>query len=256
MTTRILMAIALGHTFLLLAADGPKQKVEVSKTDRMDFPAGGALKLTNSVGVLTIEAWDRSDAEITTVKSAKNEIDPRDREKAVRELDKVSITTERHGDDLAIATSFPYRHFPPPYPADKELNFYPMARDVNFDLEYRIKVPANARVVVSHSIGQVNVDGVTGDIRVRVRQGQIMLHLPEDELCTITAKSHFGHVDSDFPGEQKRTHFMLGHQVMSKGATTAHKLNLDVDYGDIVILKTTVPKTPGPVAFSQKAASL
>ncbi len=54
----------------------------MSKTERMDFPAGGTLRFTNSVGVLTVEAWDRPVVEITTIKSTRGEYDASEREKA------------------------------------------------------------------------------------------------------------------------------------------------------------------------------
>ena len=102
---------------LLFAAEQPKEKVQVSKTERIDFPAGGTLRFTNSIGVLTVEAWDRPDVEITTIKSTKEEYDASEREKATHELEKVNVVAERHGDELVITTTFPrYRTFPITYP--------------------------------------------------------------------------------------------------------------------------------------------
>ena len=122
----------------------------MSKTERMDFPSGGTLRLTNSIGVLTVEAWDRPDVEITTIKSTKVAYDAREREKATHELDRVRVTAERRGDELVITTDFPrYRAFPP----------YPLAGETNFDLEYRIKAPSTARLIADHDVGEVNIDG-------------------------------------------------------------------------------------------------
>ena len=44
----------------------------------------------------------------------------------------------------------------------------------------------------------VNIDGVVSDIQVNVAQGQILLHLPEEQKYDIYAKSEFGSVNSDF----------------------------------------------------------
>lgn len=252
MTKRILAAIGLGTGCLLFAADSPKQRVQVDHTERLDFPPNGALRLTNSVGVLTVEAWDRSDMEITTIKSTKNEIDPSDREKAAHELDKVHVAAERHGDEVVITTKYPHRRFLPPYPGDKSISFYPVARDVNFDLEYHIKVPANARIIVNHSRGEVNIDGVVGDIQATLLQGEILLHLPEDQRYSTNAKSTFGHVDSDFSGLQKRRGWVLGHRIVGEDSAATHKLNLKVKFGDIVILKIRVPKPPEPLTAASK----
>ena len=81
-------------------------------------------------------------------------------------------------------------------------HFYPVAGRTSFDLEYRVKAPANARIIADHTLGEVNVDGLAGDIQVTLAQGEILLHLPEDEKYSIHAKSDFGNVSSDFSDEK------------------------------------------------------
>jgi hypothetical protein len=242
--TMLLAVIGFGATGLLLDADQPKQKVQVSKTERMDFPSGGAIRLTNSIGVLTVEAWDRPDVEITTTKSTKDEYDASERENATHQLDRVQIAAERRGDELVITTTFPrYGVFPVSYP---------LAGDANLDVEYRIKAPSNARLIVNQKVGEVNVDGLVGDMNVTVLQGQILLHLPENGPYDIHAKSDSGNVNSDFPGQKKRT-WWLTQRAANEDAPSAPKLNLKIVFGDIVILKTRVPKPPGSLLPAPKA---
>jgi hypothetical protein len=231
MKMRFLAMVGFGITFLLRGADEPKQRVQVSNTQRMDFPPNGTLRFTNSIGVLTVEAWDRPDVEITTIKSTKLEYEEADREKETHELDKVQVATERHGDELVITTAFPRHRV-----------LHPVAGEGNFDLEYHIKAPSTARIIANHNVGDVNVDGLVGDIQATLIEGQITLHLPQDGLYDITAKSEFGHVNSDFPGQQKRRWWFLGHRIVNGTSPATHKLNLRVGYGDIVILKTRIPK--------------
>lgn len=263
MTIRMLAALGIVTGCLLLAANepgeagpkqaapkqkAPKEKARVSKTERIDFPPGGTLRFTNSVGVLTVEAWDRPDVEMTTIKSSKVELDARGREKATHDLEKVTVAAERHGDGLVVATAFPaHRPFRLPYP---------LSGEPNFDMEYQIKAPANARIVVEHTLGDVNIDGLAGDIQVKVAQGEILLHLPQEEKYTIDAKSDFGSVNSDFSELEKRTGWLLGHKSVDEDAAAPHKLNLKVGFGDIVILKIRVPKSPEPTAEAPKPAGL
>jgi hypothetical protein len=237
-------------TCLLLAAeqpkqaDQPKEKVQVCKTERMDFPSGGTLRLTNSIGVLTVEAWDRPDVEITTIKSTQDEYDASEREQATHQLDKVQIAAERRGEELVITTTFHrYDIFP---------ISYPLVGDANLRVEYRIKAPSTARLIVDQKAGEVNVDGLAGDMNVTVLQGQILLHLPETGPYNIHAKSGCGNVNSDFPGQKKRT-WWLTQRAANEDSPTAPKLNLKVVFGDIVILKTRVPKPPGPLLPAPKA---
>jgi hypothetical protein len=237
MMIRILTLIGFGTGCLLLGGDEPKQKVQVSKTEHLDFPTGGTLRLTNSIGTLTVEAWDRPGVEITTIKSSKVAYETRERERATQELDKVHVTTERRGDELVITTDFPRHESFPPYPLG----------ETKFDLEYRIKAPSTTRLIAEDGVGEVNVDGLAGDIQVTLLQGEILLHLPEDGRYNIHAKSNIGNVNSDFPGQEKRRFWLVGHRIMNENSPAPHTLNLRVGCGDIVILKTRVPKPPEPL---------
>lgn len=125
-----------------------------------------------------------------------------------------------------------------------------------FDLECRIKAPAIAKIIAAHRIGNVNIDGFTGDIQVTLVQGEILLHLPQDGKYEIHAQSRMGNVNSDFPGPERRRWWLLGHRALNEDSRAAHKLNLRVDSGDIVILKTRVPVSPGPVTPAPKAGGL
>jgi hypothetical protein len=244
---------------MLFAADQPKQggtrqPEQVSSTQRLAFPAGGTLRLQNAIGVLTVEAWDQPGVEITIIKSTKAELDAGGREKAARKLEKVRVAAELRGNELVVTTDYPrFRLFPPPYR---------VKGSIDFRLEYHIKAPATARIVDErHDVGEVNIDGLTGDIDVNLLQGEIMLHLPEDGQYNISAKSDFGTVNADFPGPElysnvKRRWFLTGHRSISENSAAAHKLNLKVGFGDIVLLRTRIPKAPEPLLPAPKPAGL
>src|SRR5947209_18395674 len=100
---RPLAVIAFGAS-CLLGENEPRQTVQVTNTQRVDFASGGVLKLTNSIGELAVQGWDRPYVEITTIKSTKGAYTFPEREKATQELDKVLIAVERQGDELAITT--------------------------------------------------------------------------------------------------------------------------------------------------------
>jgi hypothetical protein len=233
---RILALVGLSVCCLLLADDKPPQKVQVSKTEHMDFPAGGVLRLNNSVGELTVEGWDRPEVEITTVKSTTIAYPSQERETAIKELDRVHVETHREGNELVITTDFPGGRF--------LAGFF--GGTSGFDLEYRIKVPTSTRLIDNHSVGEVHVDNLTGDIQVAVHSGEITLGLPEQGRYSIDAKSNCGSVISDFPGKEKRKLWFFGHRVENEDSAAPHKLNLKISFGDIVVLKTQIPKIPAP----------
>ena len=201
---------------LLLAAGLDAQAVSATRTEHLDFPANGLLKVDSPTGELTIEAWDQPGVEITTTRSAKTQA----------ELDAIVIRSERKGDELDITTTWPKHRF----------------QFRQFDLEYRIKVPRDTRLSIRQSGGEVHIDGVAGDVDAKVFDGEITLHLPQDAKYAIDARcTKAGHIDSDFGGEQKHNWWGTSHSLSFAPAGAPHKLHLRVSYGDIVILKTNVP---------------
>jgi hypothetical protein len=231
-----LAVVSLCVVCLLLGDDEARQKVQVSKTEKVDFPANGTLRLQNSTGELTIGGWDQPGVEITTTKSSKEEYLAKDRDKATKELDRVQISAKRNGEELVIATVYPHhRAFP----------FVTSLQTVtNFDLAYAIKVPRNAKLIVKHDDGEVHIDDVTGNIQVAARQGLIALRLLSEMPPAIDAKSYLGTVNSDFAGKGTLQPLHFGHKFVEGAASAPQALHLRIGYGDVVILKAHEPKAP------------
>lgn len=234
---RTIAAIGLLGGGALLLATGPKEKAVVTNTQHLDFPAGGLLRMVHSTGYISIEAWNGPGIELTTIKSTKEEEDAAERAEAAREFQKIRIQTERKAGELTIGTSFPRLKLPPPTP---------LGHAVNFNLEYHIKAPRDTRLQIDHNVGEVNIESISGEIQVRARQGQILLHLPQDRQCAIDAKSSVGAVNSDFPGAGRRAGLIFGHRFVGSAPGGSQRIRLRIRYGDIVILKQNSPAPPGP----------
>ena len=203
----------------LIGAGLQAQTVSATKTEHLDFPANGLLKVDSPTGELTIEAWDQPGVEVTATRSAKTQA----------ELDAIVIKSERKGDELDVTTTWP-RH---------------LFQFRQFDLEYRIKVPRDARLSIRQSGGEVHIDGVAGDVYAKVFDGEITLHLPQDATYAIDAGcTKAGHIDSDFGGDQKHRWWGTSHYLKTP-ANAPHNLHLRVSYGDIAILKANIPAPPG-----------
>jgi hypothetical protein len=225
MKSGISVALMFGAAALLHAADAPREFVEVMHSEHVDFPVGGTLRMLHSTGDLTIEGWDRSDVEITTSKMIAD--DPSERAKATHDLDAHHLVVKREGNGLVVAAN--------------------SAWYTNLHLEYTIKAPYSAHLVVNHRSGDVYVDGLLGDIDVFLREGEVVLHLPENEKYSIHARCDIGNVYSDYQGEEKQLWWLIGHRIEGGNAPSApHKLNLRVRVGDIVILKASGNKPAEP----------
>jgi hypothetical protein len=91
----MLKIAAIGFCFscLLLAESPALQPVEVSKTEHMDFPAGGLLRLNGAFGSVIIEGRDQPGVEITTTKTTQQEFDTANQKAGTADLDQVSLTS-------------------------------------------------------------------------------------------------------------------------------------------------------------------
>ena len=222
------LTLMLGLVCLLMANDEIHQKIQVTTAEHADLPVGGAVRLKTSTGELRIEGWDQPGVEITTIKSTKLAYPAAgaDRDKASHMLDEVKVSVARDGNDVVIGTVYPrHRRFLPG----------PSVGDRDFNLEYVVKVPRNAKLVVDHDAGEIHFDDVAGDIHATMNEGTITLRLPAAGNYSIDADSRIGAVTSDFPGTTTRRHF--GHAFL-QAAQATHNLYLRTGYGDIIILRT------------------
>lgn len=229
---RILLVMTLVASVGLAQQTSTKPEwISITKTETATIPAGGLLTIDNSVGELTIDAWDKPGVEITTIKRSKHPVAGKEREDVEAVIAKVKITAEAKGDGLTITTDFPHEF------RMKSFDGTPTA----FDLRYELHVPRTTRIhVVKHS-GEVHIDEVRGDIDAHVREGEITLHLPDDGKYAVDARSKFGNISSDFAGDERHRWWGTTRYLDSTPQGATQKLKLRVGYGDVVILGTHTP---------------
>jgi hypothetical protein len=194
----------------LFAQDAITQPGQVTTTDRVNFAPGGVIRLTTSSSNLFVEAWDRPEVEITTIKSGKN----------ARCLDDVRVVTDRRSDtELAISTPV----------------------KCGAKIEQHIQAPRDSKLVIQHGAGFLMVSRISGEIEASSRSGDIVLMLPDPGPYSIDAKSKFGSVTSDFAGTAHREK-LIGEQFATASASPSRKIHLRIGFGGIAIKE--VPATP------------
>src|SRR5258708_3401078 len=103
------LTIAIGAMLPLLAGDGAKQPVQTTTSERVAFATGGLIRFDDSYGDLNVEGWDRPEVEIKVTKSLSRYYSPKQRENAVRLLERVRVTQQASGAELTIST-LPSKH--------------------------------------------------------------------------------------------------------------------------------------------------
>jgi hypothetical protein len=224
--TRRLAATAIAIC-LPLAAKVPKPGTPVVTTERVDFAPGGTIQVTGSAGELNIEGWDRAEVEITVTRSTYRADTPKAQDLAKRQLNAIKVSTERKSPtELAIHTDFPKRSF-----------WAKVARcrpDVQMD--YRIRVPRDSKLVLRLSTGDMVVYDVSGDIDAAVRTGDILMQLPAAGKYLFDAQCRFGGVHSDFPGNYHIAH-LTSERFGQDAPPPAKRIYLRVHTGGINIQK-------------------
>jgi hypothetical protein len=224
--------VAIVLTLPLLADDRSKEALSSTHTDQIKVAAAGTIRLDNSFGEVDVEGWDRTEVELTVIRSTEHFYGEKDRAEAQRRLDSVKIETKQEGNDLVIATSYP----------PQNAFLHPLSRRSDIEVAYRIKAPRATRLIVEHNRGGVNVSDIGGDIHATVINGQITLTLNPAAKFSIDARCGLGSVYSDFEGRDQRRH-VLGEAFGIQSAAPAANLYLRTRVGDIVIQKLPVPPT-------------
>jgi hypothetical protein len=214
---------------------GPKQSFEITSTQRVPFRPGGAIRLENSYGYLSVEGWDEPDVEITVIKSTDRFYEPDEREKAEQLLNQIRVVAElRSGNELVISTALPPRHnlFASKLPPGALL---PRNRH-RVTLDYTIRVPRDSRLVVHHKDGYVSVSDVAGDIEVNSHSGDMIVALSDTTPGSIDATTRLGSILSDLGGNGHHP-FLIGTRFAYTSEAASRSIHLRMGRGSITIKK-------------------
>jgi len=211
--------------------------VQTTSTDRVNFVPSGIIHINDSFGNLYVQGWDQPDVELTVTKTAWSRHGAQGRPNATKRLEHFRVATERPSNaELVISTA----------PSSHTL----MGRAKRGILiEYRIRVPRDAKLVIRHDSGMVLVTDTFADIEATASYGDIVLMLAHPETYSVDARTKFGGVSSDYTDAARRQHLIGARFEHPNAATPAHRLYLRMGMGGITIkdipLKPEAPMAGG-----------
>jgi len=209
------LALALLLSAVPLLAGGPEKTVDVTTHDTLDF-TGGIIHIDTQYGQVNVEAWDEPRVEVTVSRTSFTH--------DKQYLERIQVKTEKTDDGIRIATTFPGRNW-------FARTFHGLG---DFNLDYRIKAPAGAKLDIRQHVGDVVVDGIAGDIDASVRSGDIVVEVPNPGQCIVDAKVKVGDVYADAPGKLRQSRW-IGQKFASDAGTARQHLHLRVDVGGISV---------------------
>jgi hypothetical protein len=223
MRKSVIAAVLL--SMAVFADDLTHRVISVSHTD--SFPSGAAIHLDNSHGVVTIEGWDQPGVEVIVTKSTAGVFDTKQHPAADQLLSRFNVKAESKGDQILISTDIPKKH------NDGVL------------IDYLIHAPRGTKVELNHGDGGLTVTGLASDVQATLRRGQVTLTLPGTEAFAIDAHTGIGDVYSEFEGTDRRRRIRLTHDFTGAAGSAAHHIKVNLEIGDVVLLKEVVLKDAG-----------
>jgi hypothetical protein len=175
----------------LWALGGSARAEEFSEVSRYSVRmfSYGLLTIDTRMGDIHIEGWDepRLEIEAEKVVRAKSE------EAAKPLYERLTVVLEGQDKRVLLRTIYPSRLLWRPFRAESHLS-----------VNYRIKMPFDANLVLKCVDGDVWIRGVEGKQQILVNYGDVEIDIPSiQRLRSLRAHTWLGYVQSDLHGENK-----------------------------------------------------
>ena len=197
-----------------------KKRVYVTTTERIPFANGVSVHLKDTFGEVHVEGWEREEVEISLTRGTQRDYELAAHTKEQQRLEKVKVVVTKDGSGGLLI----------------ETKNMPFMKN-NFWLEYKIKVPQAIFLKVKHSIGEVRIKNIIGDIEATVRIGEMTVELPEKERYDVDARAKIGDVESEFGGQYNRQKLLGAKLTEEAKRSEPHKLYLRVGIGEVTVKK-------------------
>lgn len=149
--------------------------------------SSGTLAIDTRVGDILIDGWDDPHVEIEAEKVVRG----RSKEKAKPLYDQIKIRVEGADKNVLLRTIYPSRRLWRPFRNESKLS-----------VNYRIRMPYDARLILRCVDGDVRVRGLIGAEELRVNYGDVEVRVPSIyRLRSVNAHAWLGYVESDLHGE-------------------------------------------------------
>lgn len=202
-------------------AKSEPQKVTVSTTELIPFANGVSVHLKDTFGEVHVEGWERNEVEVSLTRRTQKKYALDAQANQTRRLEKIKVVTTKDASGSLLV----------------ETKNIPFMFKNNLELEYKVKVPQAIYLKVIHSIGEVQIKNIIGDIEATCKIGELVLELPEKERYDVDARVKIGDVESDFGGKYNRQKLLGAKLTDEVNRSEPHKLYLRVGIGEIGVKK-------------------
>lgn len=151
--------------------------------------SGGTLTIASRVGDIHVAGWDDPYVQVDAEKLVR----AGSQSAAVPLFDRIRVVLEGKDKQVRLSTLYPSRRLWRPFRGESKLT-------VNFE----IKMPYDADLVLQCVDGDVRVSGVSGREKLRVNYGDVEIDVPSVwKLRSFYAHTLLGYIQSDLHGTQQ-----------------------------------------------------
>ena len=145
----------------------------------------GTVEIETRVGDILIEGWDKGRVEVQAEKVVRAGSETKAQPMFNRIHVKLSTDDEER--IVYLKTQYPSRRPWRPFKGESKLT-----------VNYRIKMPSDANLILHCVDGDVRIRGVTGNQQLRVNYGNVEIDVPSIwDLRSLQARTWLGYVQSD-----------------------------------------------------------
>jgi hypothetical protein len=193
----------------------PASADEIVRSFKQQIPVGDAdeIALDFPVGEVTVEAWDNPQVDLDVKIACKKKTGRSRCEEAAKALRLVYNTS---GDRLRV-----------------EVKNWPKMAGKSLHVIAKINVPRNLPLWTDLGVGELNVEGTTGDLTVDLGVGEVRITLPKDAIRSVDLDTGIGEANLSADGRHYESAGLMARQLTwHKGTGNAH-VKVDCGVGEI-----------------------
>ena len=209
--TALILSAAL---FVGVTAAAPAAASEIMRSFKEQIPVGGAdeIALDFPVGEVTVEAWDNPQVNLE-VKIACNKRTSRCEENAKA----LRLVYNTSGDRLRVEVK----------------NWPKMAGAKGLHVIAKINVPRNLPLWTDLGVGELNVEGVAGDLTVDLGVGEVNMTLPKNAVRSVDLDTGIGEASLRADGRRYESAGIMARQLTWNRGTGNARVKVDCGVGEI-----------------------
>lgn len=178
----------------------------------------GLLTIDTRAGDIHIEGWDEPRLEI----EAERMVRARSEKEAKPLYERLKVILEGQDKRVELRTAYPPRRLWRPFRGESRLT-----------VNYRIKMPFDANLVLKCVDGDVWIRGIAGAQRILVNYGDVEIVIPSvDRLRSLHARAWLGYVQSDLRG---RSNAGFGPRLSYWNPSGDQDINVKVRMGGVFV---------------------